>query len=147
MQVDAAVGLARDARPDDVAQRQRRVALALRLAQRRQGVRRLAGLGNCHDDGVAVDGRVAVAELAGVLHLHRDAGQLLEEVLADEPGVVARAAGGHDDAVDLAELLRREVQAAEVGGAVGLVEPAAHRRRERLGLLVDLLEHVVREVA
>ena len=40
-----------------------------------------------------------------------------------------------------------EVQAAEVGGRVGVVEPAAHRVLERLRLLVDLLEHVVREVA
>ena len=40
-----------------------------------------------------------------------------------------------------------EVQAAEVGGGVGVVEPAAHRVGERLRLLVDLLEHVVREVA
>ena len=40
-----------------------------------------------------------------------------------------------------------EVQAAEVGGGVGVVEPAAHGVLERLGLLVDLLEHVVLEVA
>ena len=40
-----------------------------------------------------------------------------------------------------------EVQAAEVGGGVGVVEPAAHGVLERLGLLVNLLEHVVLEVA
>ena len=98
-------------------------------------------------DGVAVDRRIAVAELAGVLDFDRHAGEFLEQVFADQPRVVARAAGGHDDAVDLAQLLRREVQAAEVGGGVVVVEPAAHRVGERLGLLVNLLEHVVREVA
>ena len=40
-----------------------------------------------------------------------------------------------------------EVQAAEVGRGVGVVEPAAHGVLQRLGLLVDLLEHVVLEVA
>ena len=40
-----------------------------------------------------------------------------------------------------------EVQAAEVGGRVGVVEPAAHGVLERFGLLVDLLEHVVLEAA
>src|SRR3712207_7698353 len=46
-----------------------------------QGVGRLPRLGQGDHDGVAVDGRVAVAELAGVLHLHRDAGELLQQVL------------------------------------------------------------------
>ena len=40
-----------------------------------------------------------------------------------------------------------EVQAAEVGGGVGVVEPAAQGVLQRLGLLVDLLEHVVLEDA
>ena len=40
-----------------------------------------------------------------------------------------------------------EVQAAEVGGGVVVVEPAAHGVFERLGLLEDLLEHVVLEAA
>ena len=40
-----------------------------------------------------------------------------------------------------------EVQAAEVGGGVGVVEPAAQGVLQRLGLLVDLLEHVVLERA
>ena len=31
--------------------------------------------------------------------------------------------------------------------ASAVVEPAAHRVGDRLGLLVDLLEHVVREIA
>ncbi len=42
-----------------------------------------------------------------------------------------------------AELLGVEVQAAEVRGGVALVEPAAQGVLEGLGLLVDLLEHVV----
>ena len=44
-----------------------------------------------------------------------------------------------------AELLRREVQAAELGRGRVAVEPAAHGVLDRLGLLEDLLEHVVRD--
>ena len=123
------------------------MALALRLAQGGQRVGRLAGLRDGDDDGVAVDRRIAIAELAGVLDLDRDAGELLEQVLADQGRVVAGAAGGQDDALGPAQLLRVEVQAAEVGGGVGLVEPAAQGVLQRLGLLVDLLEHVVLEDA
>ena len=46
-----------------------------------------------------------------------------------------------------AKLLRREVQAAELGGGVLVVQAAAHRVFERFGLLEDLLEHVVRKAA
>ena len=58
--------------------------------------------------------RIAVAELAGVFDFDRNAGELLDQVLADQGRVPAGAAGGEDDAVDPAQLLRREVQAAEV---------------------------------
>ena len=61
--------------------------------------------------------------------------------------MVAGAARGHDDAVDLPQLLRAEVESAEVRGRVVGREPAAHRVGERLRLLVNLLQHVVREVA
>ena len=44
-----------------------------------------------------------------------------------------------------AELLRREVQAAELRRGGVEVEPAAHGVLDRLGLLEDLLEHVVRD--
>ena len=64
VQIDAAVGLAGDAAADHVAQRQRRMPLALRFAQGGQGVGRLAGLRDGQDDGVAVDRRIAIAELA-----------------------------------------------------------------------------------
>src|SRR5439155_5993477 len=124
-QVDAAVRLAGDAAAHHVAQRQRRVALALALAQRGQRVGRLARLRDRYHDGVAVDRRVAVAELAGVLYLDRDARELLEQVLAHQRRVVAGAARRQDDPLGAAQLLRVEVEAAEVGGGVGVVEAAA----------------------
>ena len=61
--------------------------------------------------------------------------------------MIAGAARRQDDALGLAQLLRIEVEAAEVGGALGIVEPAAQGVLQRFGLLVDLLEHVVLEDA
>ena len=61
--------------------------------------------------------------------------------------MIAGAAGGHDDAIDAAQLLGLEIEAAEVGAAIGVAEPAAHGVFQRLGLLVNLLEHVVLEIA
>ena len=58
-----------------------------------------------------------------------------------------RAAGGHDDAIDGAELLRREVEAAEDRRGGVPVEPATHGILDRFRLLEDLLEHEVREAA
>src|SRR5262249_38213583 len=75
------------------------------------------------------------------------AGELLEQVLADERRVVAGAAGGEDEALGPPQLADVEVEAAEAGGAVGGVEPAAGGVLQRLGLLVDLLEHGVGEDA
>ena len=65
--------------------------LLLGLAQGRQRVGRLAGLADGDDDRAFFDDRVAIAELAGVLDLGGDLGQVLEEVLADQPRVPGRA--------------------------------------------------------
>ena len=80
---------------------------ALGFAERRERVGGLAGLRDGQRHGVAVDRRVAIAEFAGVFDFHRQTGQFLEEVFADQARVITGAAGGHDDAIDLAELLRR----------------------------------------
>ena len=70
-------------------------------------------------------------------------GQGFDQVLAHHGRVPTRAAGRHHDALDRAQLLRREVQAAELGRGVVAIEPAAHGVLDRFGLLEDLLEHVV----
>ena len=146
-EVDAAVGLLGDGAADHVADAQRGAALALHLAQGRQRVGRLAALRDGEHQRVVVQRRIAVAQLAGVFHFDRQPGQGLDLVLAHQGRVPTRAAGGHDDAADRAELLRREVQAAELGRGGVAVEPAAHGVLDRLGLLEDLLEHEVREAA
>jgi len=59
----------------------------------------------------------------------------------------ACAAGGEDNSIDGAKLLRREIQAAELRAAVLIVQPAAHSVFQSLRLLKNLLEHVVRKAA
>ena len=96
---------------------------------------------------LSVERRVAIAQFAGVFDFDRDAGEFLDQVFADQRRVPARAAGGEDDAVDAPQLLRRQVQAAEHGRRLVVVEPAAQRVLDRLRLLEDFLEHVVGIVA
>ena len=142
-EVDAAVGLLGDRAADHVADAQRGMALALHLPQGGQRVGRLAALRDGEHQRVVVQRRIAVAQLAGVFDFDRQPGQGLDLVLAHQGRVPTRAAGGHHEAPHRAELLRREVQAAELGRGRVEVEPAAHGVLDRLGLLEDLLEHVV----
>ena len=79
-------------------------------------------MGDGQHDRVAVHGRVAIAELAGVLHFDREARQFLQQVLAHQAGMVAGAAGGEDQSLGTAQLAVVEVQAAKVGGGIGVVE-------------------------
>ena len=101
--------------PTTLHDRQRRMPPPLRLAQGGQRVGRLARLAEGEDERAVVERGVAVAELAGVLDLDRQVGQLLDQVLADQGRVLARAAGGEDDPADPAELPRRSGSARRSG--------------------------------
>ena len=124
-------------RADDLA------ALAAQLLHRHQRVERLAGLADRHVERVRVHHRVAVPELRGGLGVGRDAGQFLGQHRAHLAGVVGRAAAEELHLPDRPELARVQVDAAQPGGGEPLVEPAAQRPAQRLGLLVDLLAHEV----
>src|ERR1041385_3121290 len=99
--------------------------LALGFAQSRQRVGRLTRLRDGNDNSVAVDGWVAVAKLAGVLHLHRNPRKFLEQILAHERCMIAGPTRRQNDTFGAAELLSVEVESAEVGAGVGVVESAA----------------------
>ena len=102
VQVDAAVGLAGDGAADDVARCRASGGPCASHSRRAASVSAVSpDWRDGEDERVSVDRRVAVAELAGVLDLDRDAGELLDQVLADQGRVPAGAAGGEDDAVDL----------------------------------------------
>ena len=84
VRVEGAGGLARDHGAHHVADGQRLRAFLLGLALRGQRVGRLARLRDHHRQRVVADDRIAVAELAAVIHLHRDARQLLDHELAGQ---------------------------------------------------------------
>ena len=107
--------------------------------QRLDRVARLAGLRDPDDEVVLVDHRVPVDPLARDVELDRHARPLLDDVPADDARVVRGAAGEQDDAAEVADLLVVHAQALEHERAVP--HAVADRLRDRLGLLVDLLEH------
>ena len=135
---------ARDRAADDVDDAQHAAALALDLLHRRQGVERLARLADGDVERVHLDHGIAVAELRRGLGLAGDARQLLDQVGAHDAGNVGRAAAQDPDAAHVQQLARRERDAAEMRGLEARLEPAAERAPQRLGLVGDLLAHVVR---
>ena len=91
----------------------------------------------------AHEGR-AVAELAAVVDLRGDPRHLLQQELAHERGVPARAAGQEHHALRLlAGRPPRPAQLLEVDLALLEADPAEQRVAHRPRLLVDLLEHEV----
>ena len=63
------------------------------------------------------------------------------------PALYAVPHPGDDDAVDLAQLLRRHVQPAQPRAGVVHAQPSAQRVAHRVRLLEDFLEHVMRVIA
>ena len=114
-----------------------------RLAEGGQGVGGLAALADGHRHRVLAHEGRAVSELAAVVDLRRHPRHLLQEELAHEGGVPARAAGEEDDALGRGQLRGRRAQLLEVH--LALVEGDARQEgvAYRLRLLVDLLEHEV----
>ncbi len=139
MQIHAAVSFAGDGRAYDVADGQGREPLPLALAHRGEGVGRLSRLGDREHHGAVVERWIAITQLAGVLDLSGDAGELFQQVFPDQTGVPAGTARGEHDAVDAAELREGEVETAELRGGFVVIQPPAHRVFNRLGLLEDLL--------
>ena len=147
VQINSAIRLARNRAADDVAEGEHLVAPPAGLPQAGECVGRFARLRDDEDQRVLVDRRVAIAEFAGVFHLDRDVSEFLEEVLSDQRGVPTRAARGHDNPVHRPQFRQGHVQAAKFCRGLFRVQTAPHRVFDRAGLLEDLLEHVMRELA
>ena len=130
-----------------VADRQaRQVAGLLRHAQRGERVGRLAGLRDRDEQRVLRHDRIAIAILARDLDPARQARDLLDVVLRDGAGVIARAA--RDDLHGFGatehfggERAERSFEQLAAGDAL------FQRLRDGARLLVNFLEHVVRVVA
>ena len=143
VQVHAGVGVARDGGPHHVDDAEGGGALELQLAQGGHRVGGLARLAEHDAERVALDDRIAVTQLAGVLHLGRYARQFLEQVLADQAGVPGGAAAGQDHALKAGQFAFAVRQSAQHHLALGRVDAPAQRVAQRSRLLVDLLAHVV----
>ena len=84
-----------------------------------------------------------VAELAAVVHLGGDSRHLLEQELADEPGVPARPAGQEHHPPHVLEPLGGLAQLLEMDAALFEADPSEQAVAHRARLLVDLLQHEV----
>ena len=121
-----------------VADRERERAALARDALRGDRVGRLARLRDRDRERLRVEHREAVAELRRVLDVDGHPRPLLDQQTADHAGVAGRAAGRDRDAIDAEQLL---VGQAEIEHDLAALEALADRLAERVGLLVDLLEH------
>ena len=148
MQIDALAALARDGAADDVDDAQDAAALALDLLHRRQGVERLARLADGDIERVPLDDGIAVAELRRGLGLRRECARASRSgarrcapaiYAAPHPRIFTRRTSSRSRAV--------EREAAEMRRLEARIQPSAEGSPHRLGLLGDLLPHVVGELA
>ena len=83
------------------------MALAARFSQGAQRVLGLAALAHGYDERAAIQRRIAQAEFAGPVDLHRKISERFNEIFADHAGMHGGAAAGDKDAVDLPQFLGR----------------------------------------
>ena len=107
--VDGAIGLAGNHRAHHVADGDGLGPARLAFALRGNGVGGLAALRDDQRHLVLADQRIAIAELAGVVHLDRHARQPLDHVFSGQSGVPACAAGGNVQLAQVAELFFADV--------------------------------------
>ncbi len=141
--VGAGIGGAGNAAAHHVADTENGSALALGQLHGGQRVGRFAALRNGNHDVALRNHGVAVAEFGGVLHFHRNAGQVFNQVLGHQAGVPGSAAGHDDDALGIHELLLVGPDAAHVQVAGLQLQAPAHGVEDGAGLLKNLLEHEV----
>src|SRR5215475_5778499 len=121
MQVDPAVALPCDRRPDDIDQAHDLAALALDLPDGESGVGGLARLADRHIERVGFDHRIAVAEFRRRLGIRRDPGQLFDQLCADLAYVVSGATAEDLDPPEAPQVAGPKVQPVQPGGPESLV--------------------------
>ena len=118
--------------------------LPRRFAQGPQRVRRLARLAQHEHQCLLLERRVAIAELAGKLDLHRHVRQPLDQILPHERRMPARAASRKHNPPHPSQPRGAQVQSAEPGRRFRPAHPAPARVDHGLRLFADFLDHVVR---
>src|SRR6266513_6142749 len=97
MHVNPAITFARDGAGNVIADAESAKSFALAFAQRTQGVSGFTALADREDERIAAHRRVAMAELAGVFHLHRNVRKLFDEIFSDQRGVQCGPATSQHD--------------------------------------------------
>ena len=100
MRVDHIVAFAGDRGTFYIYNRDHGGAAFSREAQRRQGIDRLAGLGDHDRERGVIDQRLLIAELGGDGHCDRDPETWLDQGSCDHPGVHGSSAGDDADICD-----------------------------------------------
>jgi len=124
-----------------VADGQGRHAAPLHRPKRGQGVGGLPRLRDGDQQRVARQQGRGTAELGGVVDAHRDPGEPLDQIAADEPRVPRRSARHDLHVLQLAHGRGGEAEIGEHDVAAPRREPSGDRLREDARLLVDLLRH------
>ena len=137
--IQAVVRLPRDGRPHHVNDGDHRDPVLLKEPQRGQGIGGLAALRNHYGGAARGKDGVAVAQLAGHLHLHRQPRQLFDDRLAHHAAVHGGAAGGN---IQLGHVPKKAVRQAVLRkGDKPVAGAPLNGIGQRPGLLVDLLLH------
>ena len=147
VQVDATVACTCNRRTDTVTDGKCGCTFLLGFAESGERVCGFTRLADGNDERTRLDNRVSVAEFRSVFDFDRDASQVFDHVFTDHACIVARAAGGDDDAVDVSEFLDVRVEASELCVAFGGEQTTAHGIAQYFGLFENFLEHEVRESA
>src|SRR5581483_609893 len=127
--------------------RNRGTSLALGFAQCSRRVRRLARLGDEDGQFARPGERVAVFELAGIIHVHRHAAQFLDHELACHPSMTAGPRCHNIDSAQRPNLLVGQVNIFQPHQSLVRIYPRANRVHQAAWLLENFLDHVMAELA
>ena len=115
----------------------------VRFPGRFEGVKRFARLADCNDDGAFLDDWIPVTELAGELDLRGNLREILEDVLAHHRRMQGCPLPEEYDPLGLQELLGVVGDPAENDPPSLDVDATLETTTNRIGLFMNLLEHVV----
>ena len=147
MQIYPCVGGSGDGRTDDVDNTKHRCSPLFGFLYCCESIDSLSGLAYRYNDGAILDDWVAISEFTGVLGFRRDTCQLFKQKFTDQTGVERCSAGDQDEPFSACQLAQIRIYTAKFNPVIAAVDSTAHTGAQCLGLLEDLFEHVVREIA
>ena len=139
--IQGCIGLTRNGRAHHVHNADGAHAALLTFAQGSQGIGGFAALADNDRHGIRLQHGVTVAELAGHIHLHRQAGQAFKHIACRNAHMVGGAAANDIDAAHIFDGFFIQAQLAQINAAI--LDAGAEGIPHSGGLFVDLLHHKV----